>query len=404
MSANIENTVPSYTSSSTSSSSASTSVSSYTSSYAYGGPVAKGKIKAIPEDFFVDELLGFEPSGDGEHVFLHIEKRCLTTLAVRDKIAKLASCQSMDVGYSGLKDKWAVTRQWFSVYLPGGDSLNWQSLAEPAASDEGRAVNSAAYVKLLSVCRHSKKLRRGVHKANAFRLVISSLESNSDQDANALYDQLARKITAFCQQGVPNYFGEQRFGKKNLPKARALFASNKRMPREQRSLCLSAARSYLFNRVLSARITAGNWSTYLDGDVLMLDGSRSRFVLGAGDDDRGSDDSSHDSGHDSSNKQISAHIEQRLAQGDIHLSGPMCGRGCSGVTSAAEQFEAESIADEVSLVEGLDRQGVDVARRPLRFIPKQLDWSLESGKCHLSFVLPTGSYATVLVRELVECL
>lgn len=386
MSANIENTV-----------------SSYTSSYAYGGPVAKGKIKAIPEDFFVDELLGFEPSGDGEHVFLHIEKRCLTTLAVRDKIAKLASCQSMDVGYSGLKDKWAVTRQWFSVYLPGGDSLDWQSLAEAAASDEGRAVNSAAYIKLLRVCRHSKKLRRGVHKANAFRLVISSLESNSEQDANALYDQLARKITAFCEQGVPNYFGEQRFGKSNLPKARALFASNKRMPREQRSLCLSAARSYLFNRVLSARIMAGNWSTYLDGDVLMLDGSRSRFVLG-GDDDRGSDDSSHDSGHDRSNKQISAHIEQRLAQGDIHLSGPMCGRGCSGVTSAAEQFEAESIADEISLVEGLDRQGVDVARRPLRFIPKQLDWSLESGKCHLSFVLPTGSYATVLVRELVECL
>ena len=370
----------------------SANIESSVSSYAYGGPVAKGKIKAIPEDFFVDELLGFEPSGDGEHVFLHIEKRCLTTLAVRDKIAKLASCKSMDVGYAGLKDKWAVTRQWFSVYLPGGDSLDWHSLAEPAASDLSSDANSAAYIKLLSVCRHSKKLRRGVHKANAFRLVISSLDTNGDRETAALYDQLAEKITAFCEQGVPNYFGEQRFGRNNLPKARALFASNKRMPREQRSLCLSAARSYLFNRVLSARITAGNWSTYIDGDVLMLDGSRSRFVLDGDESNRGD------------SEQVSAEIEQRLAQGDIHISGPMCGRGCSGVTSAAEQLEDAAIADEVSLVEGLDRQGVDVARRPLRFFPKQLNWSLDSGKCHLSFVLPTGSYATVLVRELVECL
>lgn len=354
--------------------------------YAYGGPVATGKIKAIPEDFFVDELLGFEPSGEGEHVFLHIEKRALTTLAVRDKIAALASCKSMDVGYSGLKDKWAVTRQWFSVYLPGGDQLDWQRLAEQASSDS--SDNSAgAYIKLLTVCRHSRKLRRGAHKANAFKLVVSSLS------AADLYEPLALKIKALCEQGVPNYFGEQRFGKSNLPKARALFSANKRMPREQRSLCLSAARSYLFNRVLGARIAANNWSTYVDGDVLMLDGSRSRFVLDA------EADSIADSG-----AQMAAQIEQRLAQGDIHISGPMCGRGCSGVTAAAEQLEDAAIADEIALVEGLDRQGVDVARRPLRCFPKQFEWQLEDEKCHLSFILPTGSYATVLIRELVECL
>ena len=363
--------------------------------YAYGGPVATGKIKAIPEDFFVDELLGFEPSGEGEHVFLHIEKRALTTLAVRDKIAALASCKSMDVGYSGLKDKWAVTRQWFSVYLPGGDQLDWQSLTEQASSDN----SSGAYIKLLTVCRHSRKLRRGAHKANAFKLVVSSLSASSSVSASAsasaddLNEQLTLKIKALCEQGVPNYFGEQRFGKSNLPKARALFSANKRMPREQRSLCLSAARSYLFNRVLDARISASNWSTYVDGDVLMLDGSRSRFVL----------DAESDSDADFSEK-VTAKIEQRLAQGDIHISGPMCGRGCSGVTAAAEQLEDAAIADEIALVEGLDRQGVDVARRPLRCFPKQFEWQLEDEKCHLSFILPTGSYATVLIRELVECL
>ena len=374
-------------------------MSTYTQqlAYAYGGPVAIGKIKAIPEDFFVDELLGFEPSGEGEHVFLHIEKRALTTLAVRDKIAALASCKSMDVGYSGLKDKWAVTRQWFSVYLPGGDQLDWQSLAEQADSES----SSGSYIKLLTVCRHSRKLRRGAHKANAFKLVVSSLSAGLNEElsvglstgADDLNEQLTLKIKALCEQGVPNYFGEQRFGKSNLPKARALFTANKRMPREQRSLCLSAARSYLFNRVLDARITASNWSTYVDGDVLMLDGSRSRFVL----------DAESDSASVSS-EQVAADIERRLAQGDIHISGPMCGRGSSGVTAAAEQLEAAAIADEIALVEGLDRQGVDVARRPLRCFPKHFEWQLEDEKCHLSFILPTGSYATVLIRELVECL
>lgn len=364
-----------------------------TSAYAYGGPLANAVIRAKPEDFYVDELLGFEPSGEGEHVFLQIEKRCLTTLALRDKIATLAACKAMDVGYAGLKDKWAVTRQWFSVYLPGDKTVDWLSLETPDASStdaplaEQNLAPRESAIKLHTVIRHSRKLRRGAHKGNAFKLVVSSLSAVKDP-AGELSEQLEEKIQALTTKGMPNYFGEQRFGSNNLAKARSLFAGNKRMPREQRSMCLSAARSFLFNQLLSARVAMDNWLSYVAGDVLMLDGSRSQFVL-----DKAA----------INNTEELQKLQQRLTECDIHISGPMCGRGRSDVSADAEQIELQALAAEQSLIEGLDRQGVDIARRPLRVLPKQLQWHLNSEKLHLSFVLPTGSYATVLIRELVEC-
>ncbi len=368
-----------------------------TSAYAYGGPLASAVIRAKPEDFYVDELLGFEASGEGEHVFLQIEKRCLTTLALRDKIASLAACKAMDVGYAGLKDKWAVTRQWFSVYLPGDKTVDWFSLETPDASgtdaplaDQVLAPRESA-IKLHTVIRHSRKLRRGAHKGNAFKLVVSSLsafDAPAGELSQQLSEQLAEKIQALTTQGMPNYFGEQRFGSNNLAKARSLFAGNKRMPREQRSMCLSAARSFLFNQLLSTRVAMNNWLSYVAGDVLVLDGSRSQFVL---------DETAI------YNAEELQKLQQRLTECDIHISGPMCGRGRSDVSADAEQIERQALAAEQSLIEGLDRQGVDIARRSLRVLPKQLQWHLDSEKLHLSFVLPTGSYATVLIRELVEC-
>lgn len=376
-----------------------------TLAYAYGGPLAAGVIRAVPEDFFVDEQLGFDPCGEGEHVYLHIEKRCLTTLAVRDKIVSLAGCKPMDVGYAGLKDKWAVTRQWFSVYLPGGDQLQWQDLAE---DDQQQA-----YLKVNKVVRHARKLKRGAHKANSFRLLVSSI----GQPVDELRDGLAEKIALICKHGMPNYFGEQRFGKNNLAKARGLFASNKRMPREQRSLCLSAARSYLFNCVLNARIDAANWNRYISGDVLMLDGSRSQFVADKTPEQSIAEKSTPEQStpdQSISEQSISqqsieagdnflATLERRLLEGDIHITGPMCGRGSTAVHSVAERLESDTLVNELALIEGLDRQGVDAARRPLRVIPQQFEWHLDSEKIHLSFILPTGSYATVLIRELIEC-
>ena len=362
--------------------------------YAYGGPKLSGKLKASPEDFCVTEQLGFTPSGEGEHIFLDIEKRCLTTLAVRDSIARLAGCKTMDVGYGGLKDKWACTRQWFSIYLPGGGDIDWTQLQQHAASKSD--TNTQAQLLIHAVTKHNRKLRRGAHKANAFQLRLSGLASDSIIGASALAEYCSDRLQQLADTGMPNYFGEQRFGANkranNLAKARALFVNNQRMPREQRSLCLSAARSYLFNCVLSARVASNSWTSYIDGDVLMLEGSRSQFSLTHNVDRKIEPD-------DAERKSV----VERLQSGDIHISGPLCGRG-EGVSKAAAQIvEQRVLAPEQALVEGLCRQGVDQDRRSLRALPKELDWHLESDKLQLSFVLPTGSYATMLVRELVNC-
>ena len=360
--------------------------------YAYGGPTVKAAIKQQAEDFYVDEILGFEPSGTGEHVFLHIEKRCLTTLAVRDAIAKLAGCKLMDVGYSGLKDKWAVTRQWFSVYLPVTIEPNWSELLIEAQS-------SKAYLRVLRIDRHDRKLRRGTHKENAFKLALRDVGNVSDSrdlsmDAEHYFNQ---RLTILSEQGFPNYFGQQRFSNQNLVKARQLFDANKRMPREQRGLCLSAARSYLFNLLLSERVRQDNWTHYLAGDVLMLAGSRSQFSLHEGDADW-----FNSSATDELMKLVNP-IEERLSEADIHISGTLCGLGESPLSAVALELETAVLRSEQALVDGLCRQGVEQARRPLRAMPKQLKWQFKSEKLQLSFVLPTGSYATVLLRELVEC-
>ena len=360
--------------------------------YAYGGPAIKAAIKQQAEDFYVDEILGFEPSGTGEHVFLHIEKRCLTTLAVRDSIAKLAGCKLMDVGYSGLKDKWAVTRQWFSVYLSAKIEPNWSELLIDAQS-------SQAYLRVLKIDRHDRKLRRGTHKENAFKLALSDVSNLSDSrdlsmDAGYYFNQ---RLTILSEQGFPNYFGQQRFSNQNLAKARQLFNANKRMSREQRGLCLSAARSYLFNLLLSERVKQDNWTHYLAGDVLMLSGSRSQFSLHEDDADW-----VKSSVADELKKEVSL-IEQRLSDADIHVSGTLCGLGESPLSATALELETAVFRSEQVLVDGLCRQGVEQARRPLRAMPKQLKWQFKSEKLQLSFVLPTGSYATVLLRELVEC-
>ena len=157
------------------------------------------------------------------------------------------------------------------------------------------------------------------------------------------------------------------------------------MSREQRSLCLSAARAYLFNRLLSERLIDQNWDRYLPGDVLNLNGSRSQFSLTA-------------AALDNEQSAERIDIAQRLLEGDLHITGPLFGVDNSAAAVACEQALADA---EPELVAGLAEQGLTAARRPLRAKVEHLEWHLDSDKLQLSFVLPTGSYATALLRELI---
>lgn len=341
--------------------------------YAFGGPLGRATIKALPEDFLVEELLGFEPDGEGEHVFLYIEKRQLNTQDVVEQLARLSRVKSRDIGFSGLKDKQAVTRQWFSVYLPGKQAAEpqWQQLNNDKLS-------------VLQLARHCKKLRRGVHQANAFTILLR----NCDFSHEAAHERLAQ-----LPAGVPNYFGSQRFGKQgnNLLAAQRWFSGASRAPKKpaQRSLYLSAARSYLFNCVLDARVADASWCQYLAGDILMLSGTNSQFSVDAWD----------------------AVLAQRLASGDIHISGPMVGESTSrgnalsaeSALPAALRLEKTIIGEHGTLAAGLEAQRVKAQRRALRMMPGQFasEW-LDSVNLQLRFSLPSGCFATMLLRELAD--
>jgi tRNA pseudouridine13 synthase len=327
--------------------------------YAHGGPALQGTLRAVPENFEVDEELGFEPDGKGEHVFVRVEKREENTEWVAQRIAQFARVAPMNVSYSGLKDRHALTRQTFSVQLPGKADPDWQSM-----SIEG--------VHVLSAQRHSRKLKRGVHRGNHF--VIRLTDVSGDRD------RAEQVIARVGEQGVPNYFGIQRFGRNgdNLRAAQALFAGA-RMARSQRGFALSAARSQVFNAVLNRRVADGTWNQPLEGDVWMLAGTHSIFGPQALDDT----------------------LRERLATFDIDPTGPLWGRGELRTTDRAASIEQEVGATESILTGGLVKQDLRQERRSLRLRVEDLQHEWESEQTlRLSFRLPSGAFATSVVREI----
>jgi len=329
--------------------------------YAYGKPATNGRLKAQNSDFKVDELMPIEMSGAGEHLWLKIEKDGSNTDWVAQQLAKLVGLKSMAVSYAGMKDRHAVTTQWFSMHLPGIEDPDF-SLLE---TDE---------FKILEQHRHDKKLKRGALSGNRFTLRITEL----DGDLNSLEDKLQR----IKQFGVPNYFGEQRFGREmgNLFKAEKMFRGElKKLKKQHRSLYLSAARSWIFNQLLSKRIQMENWLEPIDGDVFMLNGKSACFA-----------------------EPISDEIKQRLQRAEIHITGCMWGEGDSMATADTLSLEHE-VADEFkSLAEGLESARLKQERRAMRLMPDNLTWNIDGNVLVLGFDLPAGAFATMLLRECVD--
>ena len=333
--------------------------------YAHGGPPLQGVLRASPEDFFVDEELGFAPDGAGEHVFVRVEKRGANTDWVARELAKFAGVAPDAVSYAGLKDRHAVTRQTFSVHLPGKRvEPEWQTLQHPE-------------FRVLEAARHSRKLQRGALKSNTFRIVLR--EVLGDRDA------AEQRIAAIVRDGVPNYFGEQRFGREggNLDRARRMFAGQ-RVQRHERSLLLSAARSHLFNAVLARRVEQGNWTGMsangaLGGEVWMLAGSHSIF------------------GPEPFNDELAA----RLASGDIAPTAPLWGQGELRSTGEVAETELAVATAFPDLVAGLVANGLRQERRTtvLQASDLRFEW-LSSSDLELRFNLKSGSYATVILREI----
>lgn len=328
---------------------------------AHGAAVLSATIRMRAEDFVVEEVDGFAATGSGEHLLLTIEKRGENTAYVARRLAQWAGVDERAIGYAGLKDRHAVARQRFSVHLPRRIAPELAALESPQ-------------LRVLDHAWHAKKLPRGALAGNRFRLVLRDVAG--DREA------IEARLQAMAARGVPNYFGGQRFGRDgdNVAKAAAMFGG-RRVRREERGHLLSAARSELFNRVLAVRVADGNWDTGLDGEVWVLDGSRSVFGP----------------------EPWSDVLAARLAACDIHPTAPLWGRGELRSEGAARALEQAALADDEAclLRDGLERAGLDQERRATRLRPGDLAWQWPAADVlEVEFALPPGTFATAVLAEL----
>ena len=331
--------------------------------YAHGIPISRGSIKTVPEDFIVEEILSFEPSGSGEHAMVHVEKWGENTDFIARELARFTGTKARDIGFAGLKDRHGRTTQWFSVQLPGQEDPDWTQFF-------------GDHFKVIAHTRNDRKLRRGALNGNRFTLRIRDLDKEPRM--------LAERITAIQKCGVPNYFGPQRFGREgdNVDRALDLMRNpEQRINPHLRGIFLSSARSHLFNQILAKRVLLGSWNNAVCGDIYMFPDSKSHFEADAESQD----------------------IKERICDLRIHPSGPLVGKTPSVATLEAAKIEQEVFQDHQELMQGLISQDLESMRRPLRLVPLDLSWSeLEPGVLELAFALPAGSYATTVLRELVK--
>jgi tRNA pseudouridine13 synthase len=319
-------------------------------------------MKRQADDFIVTEIDKVSPSGTGEHIWLKIQKMDANTDWVAAQLARIAGVKKRDVGFAGLKDRKAITTQWFSIYLPKGDVPTSTWLAELPQG-----------VKLLKETRHDRKLRRGTLKGNHFSIIIR----------NCVFDgaELALLVEQVRTQGMPNYFGKQRFGHdyRNIVMVKQWFQGDARVKaRNKRSIYLSAARSWIFNHILATRIEQGTWNKAIVGDVFMLQGSHSCFV---------------DDGDEL--------IQQRIDTGNIHPTAALWGSGALNSHADMLKIEQSISSMEPILCKGLEEHGLKQERRAMRVAIADLAFDvLDEHTLRFEFSLPPGSYATVLLEQL----
>ena len=315
-------------------------------------PLGRTRLREVPEDFVVDEVLGFTASGQGEHALLRVRKRGSNTGWVAKEIATRAGVRPHDVGYAGLKDRHAVTTQWYTVPTRRRPAADWLG------------VQGDGY-EVIEAYAHSRKLPRGALEANRFAITLRGYDGD--------IDALRTRAAEVARTGVPNYFGPQRFGR-DLANLR---------PGDARDAMFrwSASRSLIFNAVLAERITAGNWNRLHLGERANLDGRNSSFVVEA----------------------LDAALQERLDTLDIHPTGPMWGEGGCGIEGDMADFETTIAARYPEFLDWLRADRLAAARRPLRVAVRELSVGIhDDGTPILNFTLRSGSFATTVLREFID--
>ncbi len=325
-------------------------------------------LKAQDTDFVVEELLGFDLAGHGEHVCLWVEKSAVNTQHIVKRLQDISGASPVQIGYCGLKDRRAVCRQWFSVHSLPGREADWSRLEE------------GGEVKILRIARHNRKLRIGSHQGNRFELRL--------QQVSADQSLLEHRLRSVRERGFPNYFGAQRFGHNddNLENARAMFdriaasPSRRRLkPRGRDKLLLSAVRSQLFNQVLAARVQMASWNDAMGGELYQFDDGNTLFQ-----------------------DTLDETLKQRIVCGEVHPTGPLEGAGGMQPDGEVLELERKIVDGFPQFRDGIARFGMRSGRRALRALPRDMQWEFSDQQLLLSFSLRSGSYATSLIREIVQ--
>lgn len=329
-----------------------------------GIPSIGGGVIDGPDSFNVEEVPLYEPSGVGEHIYLHITRRGWSTRDIQKRLSAILNVHESAVGYAGLKDKNAVVTQTFSLHIvsPTEDEM----VAEK--------VKEIPEVQLLWQKRHGNKLRLGHLKENKFIIRLSGTAPDALE--------LAGRTRAFLEQtGMPNYYGFQRFGSKgdNPEKGRDVISGKYRPGKWLRKLLLSSYQSELFNRYLASRINRGYFTELLQGDLAKKTESGGLFEVIELDRERG-----------------------RFESNEICYTGPMFGKKMPLPQGVPGEMEEEILREENIKREDFDRAGLDGSRRPGRIMLDSVKIEALDGGLEFRFSLPPGSYATSLLREFVK--
>lgn len=327
--------------------------------YLLGKPQQAGRLKAEFADFIVREELGYPLTGEGEFVAVKVRKTNANTLFVGEQLAKFVGISAKNMSYAGLKDRHAVTEQWFCLHLAGKETPDFS-----AFECEG--------IEILEVTRHNRKIRTGALEGNYFELLLRDVEET---------DELKQRLNQLQAVGFPNYFTEQRFARDghNLTQAQRWASGEISVKdRKKRSFYLSAARSEVFNLVVSQRIADQQMQTVLSGDYLQLAGSNSFFEVKAED---------------------LVQSQQRLDENDVLLTAPLIGE--NSLEQNGNEREKAIVAQHENLISLMKKERMNAARRAMLCKPQDLRWQFEPEGLRLTFFLNSGSYATGLVRELI---
>jgi tRNA pseudouridine13 synthase len=325
---------------------------------AYGAPIGRGVLRAAPEDFLVEEQLGFSPAGSGQHVLLKVRKRGANTQWVARELARACGCRVPDVGYAGLKDRHAVALQWFTVPQSRMTLEGWT------------AVRGQGF-EVLEAYAHTRKLPRGALEGNRFEIRIRGMEVDDRA--------LASRLADIDAHGVPNYFGPQRFGHDGANLTR-MSEDPRALAPQQRSFMLSAARSLVFNAVTAERVADGSWASLETGDIANLDGRGSVFAVEAED----------------------PSLSERCQRLELHPTGPLWGRGTLASAHRIHSLERAVSAHFSQACALTEQAGMEQERRALRLAVRDLQWERDRAGIVIRFRLTRSGFATTVLREIVD--